>query len=176
MKTLVRAHALLLPVVMAALLPLQPAAAAELPTRKPGLWEMILFREGTAVGLPAMQQCTDGEIDKEMTTMVGNIQEQCSKKDIQKVGDTYVIDSVCSFGGMTSTAHTEITGDFNSAYTVKVKTSVEGGRMPGASTLTIQAKWMSACRSDQRPGDIIMPGIKMNLKDMLEVKKLIPSR
>jgi hypothetical protein len=176
MKILVRAHALLLPVVMAAFLPIQPAAAVELPTRKPGLWEMTLLREGTAVGLPAMQHCTDAEIDKEMTTMVGNIQEQCSKKDIQKVGDAYIIDSVCTFGGATSTAHTEITGDFNSAYTVKVKTSVEGGRMPGASTLTIQAKWMSACRSDQRPGDIIMPGVKFNVQDMLNLRKLLPKQ
>ena len=91
-------------------------------------------------------------------------------------GDAYIIDSVCTFGGATSTAHTEITGDFNSAYTVKVKTSVEGGRMPGASTLTIQAKWMSACRSDQRPGDIIMPGVKFNVQDMLNLRKLLPKQ
>jgi hypothetical protein len=151
-----------------------PAAAVELPTRKAGLWEMTMLREGATSGLPAMQHCTDAAIDKEMTTIVGNIQEQCSRKDIQKVGDTIVIDSVCSFGGVKSTAHSEITGDFNSAYTVKVTTNIEGGPRPGASTMTFQAKWLSPCLSNQRPGDIIMPGVKFNVQDMLNLRKLLP--
>lgn len=173
MTNFARAFLALLP---GTLLAVSAAGATELPTRKAGLWEMTMLREGATAGLPAMQHCTDATIDKEMTTIVGNIQEQCSRKDITKVGDTIVIDSVCSFGGMKSTAHSEITGDFNSAYSVKVTTNIEGGPRPGASTMTIQAKWLSPCLSNQRPGDIIMPGIKMNLKDIRDVMKLIPAR
>lgn len=173
MTSFARALVALLP---GTLLAVSAAGAAELPTRKPGLWEMTMLRDGTTAGLPAMQHCTDAAIDKEMTSIVGNVQEQCSRKDITKVGDTIVIDSVCTFGGMKSTARSEITGDFNSAYSVKVTTNIEGGPRPGASTMTIQAKWLSPCLSNQRPGDIIMPGIKMNLKDIRDVMKLIPAR
>ena len=45
--------------------------------------------------------------------------EMCSKQDIQKTATGYVSDSVCGVAGVTITSHAEITGDFNSAYTVK---------------------------------------------------------
>ena len=36
---------------------------------------------------------------------------------------------------------------------------------------TIQAKWLSACKADQKPGDILMPGgIKMNISDLQKMK------
>jgi hypothetical protein len=34
--------------------------------------------------------------------------------------------------------------------------------------MTIEAKWLGACKPGQKPGDIMMPGgMKMNIKDML---------
>ena len=31
---------------------------------------------------------------------------------------------------------------------------------------TIEAKWLGACKPDQKPGDIVMPGgFKLNIKD-----------
>jgi len=33
--------------------------------------------------------------------------------------------------------------------------------------MTIDAKWTGACKADQRPGDIVMPGgVKMNINDI----------
>ena len=47
--------------------------------------------------------------------------------------------------------------------------------MPKDSTTTIEAKWLGACKADQKPGDIIMPGgMKINLKDMEKLKGLLP--
>jgi hypothetical protein len=45
--------------------------------------------------------------------------EICSKHDIQQTATGYVIDSVCSVAGVSVTSHSDVTGDFNSAYTVK---------------------------------------------------------
>jgi hypothetical protein len=37
----------------------------------------------------------------------------------------------------------------------------------GASNMTIEAKWLSACAAGQKPGDIIMAGgRKINILDM----------
>ena len=80
---------------------------------------------------------------------------------------------------MSMTSHGEITGDFNSAYTVKSATHSERGPagVPRDSTTTIEAKWLGACKADQKPGDIMMPGgMKMNIKDMEKLKSLIPKQ
>ena len=48
---------------------------------------------------------------------------------------------------------------------------------PRDSTTTIEAKWLGACKPDQKPGDIMMPGgMKMNIKDMQKLKALIPKQ
>jgi len=78
---------------------------------------------------------------------------------------------------MSITSHAEITGDFNSAYTVKSTSHSERGPTGTArdSTTTIEAKWLGACKPDQKAGDIMMPGgMKMNIKDMEKLKALIP--
>ena len=160
-----------------------PAAALDLPARKAGLWE-IKTVDGRRATMPAQiaQHCIDAETDKMMNSIGGEMRkEACSKQDVQKVGATYVIDSVCKFGPMTSTSHGVVTGDFNSAYTVKMTSKREGGPnipgMPadGTSNMTIEAKWLGACAADQKPGDMIMAGgRKVNIRDMQNMMKNLP--
>ena len=55
----------------------------------------------------------------------------------------------------------------------------EGGsaNLPRDSTTTIEAKWLGACKPDQKAGDIVMPGgVKMNVKDMEKLKALMPKQ
>ena len=41
--------------------------------------------------------------------------------------------------------------------------------------MTIEAKWLGACKAGQKPGDIMMPGgMKMNITDMEKLKGLAP--
>ena len=160
-----------------ALLPASGAGAVELPMRKAGLWEMKVLSGGTVPEM-TMQQCTDETTDKDMSTaMAPMAKDICSKHDIQKTATGYVTDAVCGVAGVTVKSRAEITGDFNSAYTVKTTSRSEGG-MAGAardSSSTIEAKWVGACKADQKPGDIMMPGgMKMNVKDMEKLKAMIP--
>ena len=47
--------------------------------------------------------------------------------------------------------------------------------LPRDSTTTIEAKWLGACKPDQKPGDIVMPGgFKINIKDAEKLKGLMP--
>jgi hypothetical protein len=153
--------------------------AVELPVRKAGLWEMKMVRAGSPMPEMTMQHCTDETVDKEMSNNVSPMAKHiCSRQDIEKTATGYVSDSVCSVAGMTTTSHAEITGDFNSAYTVKSTSHAQGGPVGAAgrdTTMTIEARWLGACKPDQKPGDIVMPGgFKMNVRDAAKLKDLLP--
>ncbi|HKS84095.1 MAG TPA: DUF3617 family protein [Pseudolabrys sp.] len=151
-----------------------PALAVDLPTRKAGLWELKMEFQGRNLPTQLMQQCTDAASDRLMTLNFGGTAERnCQKRDIHNNGATITVDSVCSFGNMTTTSHAVVSGDFNSAYTVQINSTRQGGRpVPGAapggeSHMTIAAKWLGPCAAGQRPGDVMMGnGMKMNVLDL----------
>src|SRR5215475_5360402 len=134
-----------------------PALADELPTRKPGLWEVR-----TGVGNPnapaiTIQQCIDPETDPLMLSIAGPFaKEACSKQSVQKSADVITIDSACTFAGKAVTAHAVVTGSFDSAYTMTV-TSQSADASDAKVTMTIGAKWLGACAAGQRPGDMVLP-------------------
>ena len=103
------------------------AVAQEIPTRRPGLWEVTINHDGRNTPPQTMQQCTDTETDKLMNAFGGDLSaDLCSKQEIRKVGATIVINATCQIGPMKSTSQSVVTGDFNSNYTVKVTTKIEG--------------------------------------------------
>jgi len=150
------------------------AGPVEMPNRKPGLWELKLDKTGAQT----MQHCTDATTEKEMASTFGPMaKEMCSKQDMTKTATGLIVDSTCKIGNVTSVSHTEFSGDFNSAYTVTTSSKTVGGPagMPAETTHKMEAKWLGACKADQKPGDIIMPGgIKMNIKDMQAMRGARP--
>ena len=145
-----------------------PALAQEMPTRKAGLWEMKMMSEGGGMPPQTMKQCIDAATDKAMQSQFGGgAQGTCSKQDIKKAGATTTIDSVCTVGGATTTSHIVVNGSFDSGYTMKIASTTGGGRAPGETRMTIEAKHLGACQAGQKPGDIVMAnGMKMNVLDM----------
>ena len=160
-----------LAIILATTLVAATALAQDMPARKAGLWEMTMTYEGRGAPPQTMQQCIDAATDKAMQDMsAGPRGQSCSKRETKKVGDTIVFDSVCSVGAGTMTSHGVASGDFNSAYTVKINAKREGGapnpNMPPETNMTVAAKWLGACKADQKPGDIILAnGMKMNITD-----------
>jgi Protein of unknown function (DUF3617) len=166
------AGALVLPLLFVA-----GAVAEDLPLRKPGLWEMKIGRNGSGLPDLTMQHCTDASTDKDMNNTVSPMAKQiCTKQDVRKTATGYVADSVCSVGGGSMTSHAEITGDFNSAYTVTATSHTDKGPINLRDITTkIEAKWLGDCKPDQKPGDIVMPGgFKLNVKDAEKLKGLLP--
>ncbi len=161
-----------------AVLPAPKATAVEAPVRKAGLWEMKIIRTGSPLPEMTMQHCTDEATDREMNTgLAPAANDLCSKHELQKTATGYFSDSVCSVGRASITSHSEISGDFNSAYTVKSTSHTEHGpaALPLDATMTIEAKWLGACKPDQKPGDVVMPGgFKLHLKDAQALKGLAP--
>ena len=147
-----------------------PAAGAELPVRKEGLWEVKIGYEGRPMP-QTVQQCTDAATDAMMQTPSGGTsKEVCSKRDVKTSGDTMTIDSVCTIDGRAVETHAVVTGSFDSAYKMTMTTKGSGPPQPGQMqpiTMTLEGKWLGACKADQKPGDIVMPGgIKLNVRDM----------
>jgi hypothetical protein len=154
------------------------AGAVELPVRKAGLWEMKLVRTGSPLPEMTMQHCTDATTDKDMATASSPMsKEVCSRRDILQTATGYVVDSVCSAAGVSMTTHSEITGDFSSTYTIRTTAHSDRATagVPKDTTTTIEAKWLGACKADQKPGDMVMPGgFKFNVKDAEKLKGLLP--
>jgi hypothetical protein len=155
-----------------------PALAAEMPPRKAGLWEMRMTLEGQKMPPQLAQHCIDAETDKMMSDMGNGMQkEMCQKHEMTKSGDMLVVDSVCNIGGVSTTTRAEISGNFDSAYIVKVNSKREDSpaakKMPGPAemSMTIAAKWAGECKKGQKPGDMIMPGgVKINVRDMQKMQ------
>jgi len=140
-----------------------PAPADELPSRKPGLWEVEMSIGSRAA--QTMRQCIDAATDRMMQSGAGP-GATCSKRDVQRSGNSITIDSACTIGGKATTTHSVITGSFDSAYTMTV--TPQGDSAPGGkTTITMAAKWLGPCAADQKPGDMIMAnGVKTNVLDL----------
>jgi Protein of unknown function (DUF3617) len=159
-------------------LPADLSRADDLPIRKAGLWEIKMLRIGSPTPDLAMQHCTDATVDKEMNNLVSPMANQiCSRQDIQKTSTGYVADSVCSVGGISVSSHSEISGDFNSAYTVATTSHSDLGAKaaPRDTVIKIEAKWLGACKPEQKAGDVVMPGgFKLNVKDAAKFQLKLP--
>ena len=156
------------------------ASLEDIPNRKPGLWEIKMMSADARMPQQTMQQCTDASTDADMrTTFSPMAKEMCSQQNMQKTATGYSIDATCSFHGIASTSHTDISGDFNSAYTVKVSSKNAGAPagVPAESATVMEAKWLGGCKADQKAGDIVMPGgMKINIKDMQALKGMLPKK
>jgi hypothetical protein len=141
------------------------ANAAELPARKPGLWEIKMSFSNR--GGQTVQQCIDASTDAMLLSSAGPFaQAACSKRDVQRTGDGMVMDSTCTVGGRSATAHSVITGSFDSAYTMTITSHSDA--LPNYNlTMTLTGKWLGPCTAGQKPGDVVMPGgLKVNIRDL----------
>jgi len=145
------------------------AWADELPMHKAGLWEIKVSMQlpGAAGQLPpsTSRQCMDAASEKEEKDMMRKMGEvTCTKEEVKKTATGYVLDSVCTSksAGMTATTHVEITGDFNSGYTMKSTIQTKGEKDP--ARMTTEYKYVGACPAGWKPGDVEMDGRRMNIK------------
>ena len=138
-----------------------PAAAADLPTRKSGLWEITSQSTTGGQRMPAttMQICIEQGRD-DVTGDPSEARKQCSRMDVKRSGNQMVIDSVCRMNGHTATGHTVISGDLARDYRMDSTTRFDPP-MNGMQTLssTMSGKWLGACKPGQKHGSVVMQGM-----------------
>jgi hypothetical protein len=158
------------------------AVAFEWPARKPGQWELAMKANGAA-DMPAMtlQMCVDASTDKDMMQAGLELgKAMCPDQKIAQEDKLIVITSTCEVGGMKVAGRTEVSGDFQSGYTMRTTGDVSGGPagMPGKTDMEHTARWVGeTCSDGMKPGDLLMPGgIKMNMAKMVEMMKSVGGR
>jgi hypothetical protein len=141
------------------------------PSRKPGLWEVKTAIEGQGRAV-TVQQCIDAATDQMLQSSTGPFAAPaCAKREVKKSDVGVIIDSYCSLNGKAASAHADITGSFDDAYTMTV--TAEGGDLP-AMKMTMDGKWLGVCAANQKPGDVVMAnGVKVNIPD-LQKRALAP--
>ncbi len=132
------------------------AVAADIPHRKPGLWEMTSH---SSSGMEMNRRiCLDQASEALLNQQaVASSAEACSKVETHSSGNQFTAKAVCDMGGvkMTSESVTTFVGD--SASSTKIHTTFNpplAGRAQSDSQ--DEAKWLGACPSDMKPGDMIL--------------------
>ena len=171
--------------VLAGAVPLVAAGQTldDLPSRKPGHWElrMVTMKPG---GTPDVvsQVCIDASTDRQLMEFGLRISKDlCKRYTMKRDGKALLIDAECQFGPMKSVTRTTMSGDFQSSYTVRVEGTTEGGfpgmggaKGPQPTSMVQTAKWTAAqCGDGMKPGDFTMPG-GINIKQMQGLQKMLP--
>lgn len=147
-----------------------PAFSSDLPKRRSGLWEINVTQEGMP-GMGPVQQCVDQNTDNLMQQKARENKQDCSVMDAKTTGNKVVVHSVCKIEGSTATTDGVFEGAFDSAYKGTMKTRFNPP-MHGMSqsNMTLDARWLGACKPGQKPGDVIMPGMG-NMSEMMKNPK-----
>ena len=189
-RLLLQRNAMRLRVIAIALLALLAtdwsASAQNYPSRRVGHWELTLTPDDGSTAPQVIQQCVDAESDMLLHTFGGlTIGGTTCTSSQRKDGTNLHVDTVCQVSPkITATLQAVFTGDFSNSYTVRATTRVEGepaGAQTPTRTVLIAAKWLGACKPDQRPGDIAMAdGKRVNvielMKTMEELGKLLKKK
>jgi hypothetical protein len=159
-------------IALVALALASPAAIAQqYPKLKPGLWQMSRASDrADKAGMPPITICFDESVQKEMWDMgVGQMRGMCSKTDFHMSASGGSGETVCNFGGSTAHSKSTMTLSGDTAYRTEVDTTFDppmNGTM-AKSHMTIEGKYLGACKPGQRPGDVMLPnGSVMNMRDM----------
>ena len=144
------------------------AAPSDMPSRKPGLWEVKMQMPEMPQPMTS-QHCVDSKTDS-LLQQQGQAKQECSKNSVRKEGDQILLESVCKIEGSTATTKAVFSGDFSRQYRGEINTSfappLHGMK---ASKQTLESKWLGACKPGQKPGDVIIPGMgSMNLNEMMK--------
>ncbi len=153
-----------------------PKPNAVLPARQPGLWQTTVTEEGSEDQPQSLQLCIDVVTDAHLGILGTDLSgDRCVRKTVSHLSDgSWGLLAECDMGAGVSDEYSgAITGDYSSDYTMKLRSQTTGSALPQmnrVTTYTVMSKRLGDCAGDQRPGDVINDGVKVNLFDMSGVK------
>jgi Protein of unknown function (DUF3617) len=149
------------------------AQTQDVPKRKPGLWEIVTSSDRSNSAARTVKMCTDEKTGGLFSQLGDRVSKGvCSRRDVQNQGSQIVTDSVCTIAKSQVTSHTVMTFDSPTSFTIEVHSRYEPALFGKSETSSTQVgKWVGACPSDMKAGDVLTPtGTKINLNTMLESK------
>jgi hypothetical protein len=155
------------------------AAAADLPSHKPGLWQMTISATTPGMGQTTERICLDANTDRLLYKLAAGInQRMCSKVDVHASGGKVIVDTACHIANSTVTGHSVTTFVGDTATHTESRVHYEPAMFGKTdATSTQDGKWVGQCPADMNPGDAIISNsrlpqsMRMNLNDMLKGAK-----
>jgi hypothetical protein len=147
------------------------APANDFVQRKAGLWEIKTSNTMMGGMTITLHQCTDASTDLMVQRQGEQMSDQnCAKHDISRSGNRVTIKSVCTADGTTVTSVGSFTGDFETAYAGQIESRFEPPMQGlGSMTISMEGRWLGACKPGQEPGNVEMPGMGgFNLGEMMK--------
>jgi hypothetical protein len=144
--------------------PLQP-----LPARAPGLWRTTLTETGSAEAPQTLDICIDAQVDKHLGVLGNDLSgDTCTEKGYRPQGDGSLgFLAECHTGAGVVTEYSgSIDGDYTHDYTMKARLQTTGANLNRVASYEVVSRRVGACKPDQKPGDMISDGVKVNLVDM----------
>jgi len=148
---------------------------ADMPKRKPGLWEM----KTTMAEMGGMGQTVDMCVGPQTDDLIAQQDKgECTKKSYHRDGDRFLFKAVCKIKGSTATIEGVFSGDFENRYSGEIRSNYVPP-LEGMKSMTIKqdARWLGACKSGQKPGDVMMRGVNgINIEEMMKNMPRPPGR
>jgi hypothetical protein len=147
-----------------------PADGVAHPKRRTGLWE-VRSAGVDALGMPPTRFCVGEQTDSERVHLDRRpgARGSCSLGEFVRSGDAWVAESVCREGRSTVTSRAVASGDFETEYRIDtVVTHAPSAAAPARreDREAVVARWLGPCEADQRPGDLVVPGMgTLNMDD-----------
>lgn len=159
------------------------AQTPDFPARKPGLWEARIENAQLPGGGMTSQECIDEKTDAQMQKRAfmgeGQKNNNCKLESSKKTANGWEIDSSCKNPKLTVKAHTVVSGDMQSAYTVDSLAHFDPPVM-GQKEMRTRMKFrhVGACKPGMKPGEVSINGSKLSLSSgkapsEAEIKKMI---
>lgn len=147
------------------------AEGEKLPLRKAGQWELKTIMDEGAGPRPehTMQLCIDARME-ENTAAASDMEHRnnCKSYTIKTEGGTTVMEADCDFGRQLIQSRTEMSGDFQNEFQIKItSTTTKGGgdnqAKPIHRTINQSGRYVSdKCQEGLAPGEAIAAdGTKM---------------
>jgi hypothetical protein len=147
--------------------------AADLPHRRPGLWEITRINVDANNPARISKICIDAATETLLRDMGASVAKSiCSKTAVSTSGNAVSVDSVCQLDRSRLTNHTVITFTSDTTYHHVAATHFDPPLFGRAdSTSEMDGRWLGPCTADMRPGDVLTAMGKINLVDRAQSLK-----
>jgi hypothetical protein len=153
--------------------------SASTPSRKAGLWEQVLTRDGKPERLGALSLCVDAATDHEMGVFGRHLgKSDCERTMSRDAAGVYHFESVCTLtDGTVVKSAGAASGDFETGYKVHTQVNINGAPlapMNGMHVIDITGRYQGPCPSTMRPGDVSLgSGLKVNLDRLPQIASAV---
>ena len=150
------------------------AQGADPPILKSGLWEVLRTSTQQPERKIQTMMCLDDSVQAQMRDFgMGAAKEMCAQTVPSIEGNRMTVTATCKLGQTTLKSSAVTTFNGNTSYHMDSSATYDPplGTMKDMK-MSIDAKWVGACKPGQQPGDITLEtGQTVNVKQMMGNKK-----